>query len=91
MNNRTGRARIAAETMEILDRGKYLHLHRVIVLGAWGCGVFSNDPVEIAGWMYEALLENSLFVGAFDRVIFAVLDGSENQQTFRAFRDRFIM
>jgi uncharacterized protein (TIGR02452 family) len=63
--------------------------HSSIILGAWGCGVFGNDPVEVAGWMYEALLENPLFVGAFDRVVFAVLDRSENRQTFRAFHDRF--
>lgn len=67
-----------------------------LVLGAWGCGAFGNDPQLVAGEFAKAL---SLF-GAFGeraagkslqppfcRVVFAVLDKSSRQATFCAFKD----
>ncbi|MFN3200147.1 MAG: TIGR02452 family protein [Bradymonadia bacterium] len=48
------------------------HGHRDIVLGAWGCGVFRNDPKLIADLFAEALRGD--FAGVFERVCFAVLD-----------------
>lgn len=48
------------------------HGHRDVVLGAWGCGVFRNDPEVIAALFDEALHDE--LRGAFDRVVFAVLD-----------------
>jgi len=41
-----------------------------IVLGAWGCGVFQNDPATVARLFDEALSE----IPYFRKVIFAVLD-----------------
>jgi len=41
-----------------------------LVLGAWGCGVFGNDPAAVARLFNEALQEFS----SFRRVVFAVLD-----------------
>lgn len=43
-----------------------------LVLGAWGCGVFRNDPMEVAQ-EFKDLLQGS-FRGAFPRVVFAVID-----------------
>lgn len=60
--------------------------HNAIVLGAWGCGVFGNDPSDVARWFAAALLDDSRFAGAFDRVVFAVLDFAEDAPTFEAFR-----
>jgi uncharacterized protein (TIGR02452 family) len=65
------------------------HGHRSLVLGAWGCGVFKNDPQEIAQWFHAALIDNLMFSGAFERVVFAVLDRSTAQENFRAFHDVF--
>lgn len=65
------------------------HGHTQLVLGAWGCGVFANDPADVAEWFHGALTQNPLFKNAFDRVVFAVLDRTEDQTTFRAFHDRF--
>lgn len=50
----------------------YLNGHETLVLGAWGCGVFQNDPAMIAGLFHEALTKR--FKGAFRSVCFAVLD-----------------
>ncbi len=44
-----------------------------LVLGAWGCGVFGNDPRMVARLFGEFLL-NGPFAGAFQHVSFAVLD-----------------
>ena len=32
---------------------------RNLMLGAYGCGVFRNDPVRIAGWWKDCLLYTS--------------------------------
>jgi uncharacterized protein (TIGR02452 family) len=50
------------------------HGHEVLVLGAWGCGVFRNDPAQIAE-LFQAALAGR-FRGAFTRVVFAVLDST---------------
>ena len=60
---------------------------RDLLLGAWGCGVFCNDPVVVADAFGE-WLESPRFAGAFDRVVFAILD-PRDQGNLRAFRARF--
>lgn len=54
-----------------------------LVLGAYGCGVFRNDPRKVARWWRE-LLEEGLG-NCFDSVFHAVLDLSRNQECIRAF------
>lgn len=66
-----------------------LHGHDTIVLGAWGCGVFKNEPADVARWFHRHLAENERFKGAFRNVVFAVLDRSNNKSTFRAFASQF--
>jgi uncharacterized protein (TIGR02452 family) len=46
------------------------HGHRRLVLGAWGCGVFGNDPAEVADAFAGALADCPWF----EHVTFAVLD-----------------
>ncbi len=65
------------------------HGHTQIVLGAWGCGVFANDPADVAEWFHTELTQSPQFKDAFDRIMFAVLDQTEDQRTFRAFHGRF--
>ena len=60
---------------------------RNLILGAYGCGVFRNDPVRIAGWWKELL--SGGFGGCFDQVLFAVLDRSAGQACIRAFEAVF--
>ena len=62
--------------------------HRVLVLGAWGCGVFGNDPADVAN-IFAHWLAHARFRGAFDRVVFAVYDRAPGQPSLTAFRDRF--
>lgn len=60
---------------------------RHLILGAYGCGVFRNDPKQIAAWWKE-LLEMD-FSHTFDQIIFAVLDRSSSQSCIRAFEELF--
>lgn len=61
------------------------HGHRTIVLGAWGCGVFRNDPTVVAGAFAEAL--NT--VDQFDRIVFAIRDGLPGTPVYATFIQRF--
>ena len=58
-----------------------------LVLGAWGCGAFRNDPVRIARDFHEAL--EGEFDGAFQHVTFAITDWSPDRRFLRPFRDAF--
>lgn len=55
-----------------------------VVLGAWGCGVFQNDPTTIARLFAKCLFDDERFVNRWPRIVFAVLD-RPNGETFRAF------
>jgi uncharacterized protein (TIGR02452 family) len=61
--------------------------HPSAVLGAWGCGVFKNDPEEVAE-LFEAALRGR-FRGAFERVVFAVLDSTADRHVVGPFGRRF--
>ena len=63
------------------------HDHDTLVLGAWGCGVFGNDPALIADLFRRALAEN--FAGAFEIVVFAVVDGWPDRRTIGPFERAF--
>ncbi len=56
-----------------------------VVLGAYGCGVFRNDPREVAAWWRE-LLEDEGMGQYFDSVFHAVLDHSKGQFCIKAFQ-----
>jgi uncharacterized protein (TIGR02452 family) len=60
-----------------------VHGHRRLVLGAWGCGVFGNDPATVAQTFRAALRDNRYF----DHVVFAVLDRQKGAPTFSAFEN----
>ncbi|MFN2323948.1 MAG: TIGR02452 family protein, partial [Trueperaceae bacterium] len=61
--------------------------YRALVLGAWGCGAFANDPHRTAE-DFRAALEGP-FDGAFEEVVFAITDWSPERRTLGPFRDAF--
>ena len=63
--------------------------YRHVVLGAWGCGVFRNDPSDMAKWFYKHLGEGGRFQNAFEGAHFGVLDFTKDGSTFRPFADQF--
>ncbi len=73
------RARLA------LDACAHHHVDRLI-LGAWGAGVFGNDPDLIAECFAEPL--QGELAGAFSEVVFAIL-GGPGAANYDAFAKRF--
>ena len=59
--------------------------YKDLVLGAWGCGVFRNDPNEIAAHFANYLLPGGSFAGRFRRIEFAVLDRQGHGQIIGPF------
>lgn len=59
---------------------------RTLILGAWGCGVFRNDPEEVADTFHGLL--TGAFACAFDEVVFAIYDTTGDQGVLRAFQER---
>ncbi len=47
--------------------------YRELVLGAWGCGVFGNEPAVVASAFRGLLTGNGRFADHFERAVFAVL------------------
>jgi uncharacterized protein (TIGR02452 family) len=58
-----------------------VHRHRRLVLGAWGCGVFGNDPAVVATAFAQALDQARWF----EHVVFAVYDRQPAAPVYRAF------
>jgi len=61
--------------------------HSALVLGAWGCGAFANDPHRTALDFRQAL-END-YNGAFSDIVFAITDWSLERKFLGPFRDVF--
>ena len=61
------------------------HGHDAIVLGAWGCGVFGNEPAMVAGLFREAL--EGPYSNCFARAVFAVLDRTRDERVLGTFRE----
>ena len=61
--------------------------YETLVLGAWGCGAFENDPHTTAVDFREAL-ENE-FRGHFSDVLFAITDWSNDRKYLGPFREVF--
>jgi uncharacterized protein (TIGR02452 family) len=66
-----------------------LHGHGHVILGAWGCGVFQNFPADVARWFDEHLRNEGRFENVFERVVFAVLERSEDRHFIEPFEERF--
>ena len=61
-----------------------------LVLGAWGCGVFKNNPATVAQMFADLLLPNGQFWGRVKSILFSILDSSEQSKIFAEFHSRFI-
>ena len=61
--------------------------HETLVLGAWGCGAFGNDPTRTAGDFRSAL--EGEFRNVFSEVVFAIADWSPERRFLGPFREVF--
>jgi uncharacterized protein (TIGR02452 family) len=74
-----------AKVLALAASQSYEHL----ILGAWGCGVFRNNPSQIAELFSLALLEDERFRDRFKSIVIAVLDGTPGEQIVGPFRQHF--
>ncbi|MEU2052404.1 TIGR02452 family protein [Streptomyces bungoensis] len=63
--------------------------YRRLVLGAWGCGVFQNDPAQVAGAFRGLLGPGGRFARTFAHVVFGVLDRTPGAVVREAFVQAF--
>lgn len=55
--------------------------YQTLILGAWGCGVFQNNPNKVARYFAHFLRNGGLFENRFQNVVFAVLSQKEGNIT----------
>ncbi len=60
-----------------------------LVLGAWGCGVFRNDPSKVASIFASLIRPPGRFAGVFRDILFSVYDRAEPPLALRAFANTF--
>lgn len=58
--------------------------HSNLILGAWGCGAFANDPEVVAEIFKESL---DKFKEFFDHICFAVYDPRPGEPVFKTFKE----
>lgn len=58
------------------------HGHTALVLGAFGCGAFRNEPDTIARLYWRLLGPGGEFQGRFRIVVFAIIKSSDNLRRF---------
>jgi len=94
--NRIGAAMFAsnaevADTMlrriRIMLQIAYTRGYRNLILGAWGCGAFYNNPKSVASYFKQVLLEEG-YGQYFDEVCFAIY-GPENGKNVSSFQNCF--
>lgn len=60
---------------------------RNLILGAWGCGVYGNDPNVISSF-YSSILKDEGYSSLYDKVIFAIINDhnsvANNYKIFKA-------
>ncbi|MFM8441915.1 MAG: TIGR02452 family protein [Methylococcus sp.] len=87
---RVGRARAADLLQARIHRVLAIaeaYGHATLVLGAWGCGAFGNDPARTARDFRDALEGD--FRGAFADIVFAIVDWSPERRFLEPFKTVF--
>ena len=96
-----GLQNIEEEELEKLIFNRILGMLRIavskkyeyLVLGAWGCGAFANDADVISRLFKKAFeyVDSSLEGNGsfFKKVVFAVLDNTEDQYNYKCFKNNF--
>ena len=62
------------------------HQHDALVLSAFGCGAFGNDPYVMAALFKEIFCEPE-FIYSFRKVVFAIVDDHNSNGNYAAFNE----
>lgn len=60
------------------------HGYRRLTLGAWGCGAFGHDAMDVAEYFKEVLITEKM-AAMFDQIVFAVYDNTPNRYNYISF------
>jgi uncharacterized protein (TIGR02452 family) len=74
------------EKIRTMARAAILNQNDSLVLSAFGCGAFRNDPVLIAS-LYQKVLAEPEFRGQFRKIAFGILDDHRARNNFNTFQD----
>ena len=94
--NRYGAALLAGEKLiketfvrriRIMLAAAVKYGYKNLVLGAWGCGAFGNDPKDVAEYFRQVIIDEE-YGRCFDEICFAVY-GREDGKNITAFREVF--
>ncbi|WP_432119550.1 TIGR02452 family protein [Streptomyces sp. bgisy032] len=77
--------RVLARRAERVLETAAAHGYPRLVLGAWGCGVFRNDPAQVAEAFRRLLGPGGRFAGTFEHVAFGILDRTPGLKVRGAF------
>lgn len=61
--------------------------HDALVLGAWGCGAYGNDPGLVAELFRESIEQHAM--GAFREIVFAIVDRFDDRRQIAPFERAF--
>ncbi|MGM0437486.1 MAG: TIGR02452 family protein [Bacillota bacterium] len=67
-----------------------INKNQALVLGAFGCGVFRNDPKKVADYFRKFIKEDERFNSYFNKIVFAVLDRSRKKETYNIFKSKIM-
>lgn len=57
-----------------------LNGHKTLVLGAFGCGVFGNNPVDVSSYFNKVMGGGGKYENIFDEIVFAIPDIGKNER-----------
>lgn len=72
--------------IELVLALSYLNGQEVLILGAFGCGVFKNEAIDVAKLFKEVLLDNELYKYAFKKVVFSIYDPMPEKLNYHIFK-----
>jgi len=78
------KSQVMRQRIDMILAIAHKHGYKNLVLGAWGCGVFRNNPQHVAGYFRDSLTNGGRFENLFERIRFSVLDPSD-RGTYNAF------
>jgi uncharacterized protein (TIGR02452 family) len=87
-NEPHNRWRVAPTMDERIEKVLALAAHRHgddLVLGAWGCGVFQNDPQMVASAFFRHLGPGGRFEHCFRHILFAIRASAREHDVYTAF------